>query len=69
VFLKNNGDPEKIRFQYELFLGSTGFVIHNRCEKITFLNPSPFFQERLLKGGGVRTNLLIALSPQVLNED
>jgi len=54
VYLRNAGaEPEKIRFQYELFLGTGGTVTHNRCEKITFHQPSPLFRERLVAGGAV----------------
>ena len=53
VYVKNNGEPKKVRFQYELFLGTAGSVTHNRCEKITFQQPSPLFRERLLAGGAV----------------
>ena len=53
VYMKNDGEPKKIRFQYELFLGTVGTVTHNRCEKITFQHPSPLFRERLVNGGAV----------------
>lgn len=53
VYIKNNGEPKKIRFQYELFLGTVGTITHNRCEKITFQQPSPLFRERLVNGGAV----------------
>jgi len=57
VYLKNNAEPKKIRFQYELFLGTVGTVTHNRCEKITFQLPSPLFRERLVNGGAVSTRI------------
>jgi len=57
VYIKNNAEPKKIRFQYELFLGTGGTVTHNRCEKITFQQPSPIFRERLVNGGAVSTRI------------
>ena len=53
IYLKNNTEPKKIRFLYELFLGVTATVSHNRCEKITFENPSEQFYARLIQSGGV----------------
>jgi len=59
VYIKNNGEPKKIRFQYELFLGTVGTVTHNRCEKITFQQPSPLFRERLVNGGAVSARICL----------
>jgi len=63
VYVKNNSEPKKMRFQYELFLGTVGTVTHNRCEKITFHQPSPLFRERLVSGGAVSRLPLVITTP------
>ena len=49
-----NQEPRSVRFDYDLFLQSTGPPInHVRLEKLTFQKPSEDFKKKLLKGGGV----------------
>ena len=60
VFLRNNGEPKKIRFQYELFLGVGRQVSYSRVEKVTFQNPSALFVTRLRASGAVSRMVLCA---------
>ncbi|XP_056636331.1 protein ENL [Diorhabda sublineata] len=54
IHLKNNQEPKRIKFNYELYLQPTGPPIHRvQKEKYTFFNPSEEFRVKLLKGGAV----------------
>ena len=54
VFFKNQGDPECIQYQYDLFLRQdTQPVKHLRCETLTFKHPNPDFKKLLLLANGV----------------
>ncbi|CAK9299298.1 unnamed protein product [Gordionus sp. m RMFG-2023] len=68
VYFKNRDEPKKIRFEYDLFLHLQDCppVNHVRCEKLTFQNPTPEFQKKLIKAGGVMVASLTT-SPQHQN--
>ncbi|XP_023021719.2 ENL/AF9-related super elongation complex transcription factor [Leptinotarsa decemlineata] len=54
IYLRNNQEPKKIRFNYDLGLQPAGPPIHKvQKEKYTFFNPSEEFKNKLLKGGAV----------------
>lgn len=54
IYLRNNQEPKRIRFNYELVLLPSGPPIHNvQREKYVFHNPSDEFKSRLLKGGAL----------------
>lgn len=54
IYLKNNQEPKRIKFNYDLHLQPNGPPIHIvQKEKYTFFNPSEEFRSRLLKGGAV----------------
>ncbi|KAG5878299.1 hypothetical protein JTB14_017650 [Gonioctena quinquepunctata] len=54
IYLRNNQEPKKIRFNYDLMLQPPGPPIHKiQKEKYTFFNPSEEFKSKLLKGGAV----------------
>lgn len=58
IYLRNNQEPKKIWFNYELVLQTSGPPIHNvQKEKHVFHNPSDEFRSRLLKGGAIVSKL------------
>lgn len=54
IYLKNNQEPKKLRFNYDLQLQPTGPPIHKaQKEKHVFHNPSEEFRSKLLRGGAL----------------
>lgn len=54
IYVKNDGEPKIIQFNYDLSLQNTGPPIsHVQKEKYIFASPSGEFKSLLLKGGGV----------------
>uniref|UniRef100_A0A6P7G415 Protein ENL isoform X1 n=2 Tax=Diabrotica virgifera virgifera TaxID=50390 RepID=A0A6P7G415_DIAVI len=54
IYLKNNNEPKRITFDYDLYLHSSGPSIHRvQKEKHTFPSPSEEFRSKLLKGGAI----------------
>lgn len=54
IYLRNNEEPKKIKFVYDLNLQSQGPPICKvQKEKYVFNNPSEEFRHKLMKGGGV----------------
>ncbi|KAJ8981775.1 hypothetical protein NQ317_002369 [Molorchus minor] len=54
IYLRNNQEPKKVKFNYDLQLQPTGPPIHKvQKEKYIFQSPSEEFKSKLLKGGGV----------------
>ncbi|KAL1490282.1 hypothetical protein ABEB36_013002 [Hypothenemus hampei] len=54
IYLKNNQEPRKIHFNYDLQLQPSGPPIHKvQKEKYTFHGVSEDFRSRLLKGGAI----------------
>ncbi|ESN94584.1 hypothetical protein HELRODRAFT_146759, partial [Helobdella robusta] len=53
IHLKNEGHPKVVRFVYTMFWGVTEWVEYERCEGITFENPSLNFYEKLLQAATV----------------
>lgn len=59
IYLRNNQEPKKIGFNYELVLQPSGPPIHKvQKEKYVFPKPSDEFRNRLLKGGAVVSILI-----------
>ncbi|KAL3865864.1 hypothetical protein ACJMK2_043213 [Sinanodonta woodiana] len=56
IYFRNNGDPQKIKFNYNLFLQAHEPVNHVRCEKLTFQNPTDEFKKKLIKARGECSN-------------
>ena len=58
VFFKNLGDPDKITYQYDLFLRrDIQPVKHLRCETLTFKHPNSEFKQLLLLANGVSIHI------------
>lgn len=57
VYFKNKEEPKKISFEYDLYLRIDDAVTNTRREKLTFQNPSSDFKKKLLKAGGVSSNI------------
>ncbi|KAL3866280.1 hypothetical protein ACJMK2_043587 [Sinanodonta woodiana] len=53
IYFKNKEEPQKIRFNYNLFLKTQKPASYIRCEKLTFIKPSDEFKKLLIKAGGV----------------
>jgi YEATS domain-containing protein 1/3 len=53
IYFRNIGEPQEIKFNYNLFLQAHELVNYVRCEKLTFVNPTDEFERKLIKAGGV----------------
>lgn len=63
IYLRNNQEPKKIWFNYEIVLQPSGPPIHNvQKDKYVFHNPSDEFRSRLLKGGALVSIELVYMS-------
>ncbi|RZC39666.1 YEATS and/or MIP-T3 domain containing protein [Asbolus verrucosus] len=53
IYLRNNNEPKKIRFNYDLHLQQSGpAILKVQKEKYVFNSPTEEFKMKLLKGGG-----------------
>ena len=61
IHFRNKEEPRKLTFHYDMFLHEEHFppVSHIRCEKLTFQNPTEDFRRRLIKAGGVSTEIIV----------
>lgn len=67
ICLRNNQEPKKIWFNYEIVLPS-GPPIHNvQKDKYLFHNPSDEFRSRLLKGGALVSTEVVNLFKNKVN--
>jgi YEATS domain-containing protein 1/3 len=54
IYLRNNNEPKKIRFNYDLHLQPVGpTIVKTQKEKYTFNSLTDDFKIKLLKGGGM----------------
>lgn len=54
IYLKNDEEPKRIRFNYDLHLQNDGPPIMKvQKEKYVFVAPTSEFKNNLLKGGGI----------------
>lgn len=54
IYLRNSGEPKKIKFNYDLNLQQSGpAILKVQKEKYVFSSLNEDFKHRLLKGGGV----------------
>uniref|UniRef100_A0A8D8LUE4 Protein AF-9 n=1 Tax=Cacopsylla melanoneura TaxID=428564 RepID=A0A8D8LUE4_9HEMI len=54
IYLKNNSEPRKVKFTYDLNLQPAGPPIKNITkERYVFSNPNEDFRRKLIRGGGV----------------
>lgn len=59
LYIRNNDEPRKIRFKYELVLQERGLPPMSRIVRETYVfSPSEDFRRKLIKGGGVSIVLL-----------
>lgn len=57
IYLRNSGEPKKIKFNYDLNLQQSGPpLLRIQKEKYIFNSTPDDFKQKLLKGGGVLTN-------------